>query len=574
MSGCSTSTPPTWPARQTAAGGCRPIAAKARAAPASRSKIASRFRECCPMFSANAVSSDSHRTSSPSKSNSPGWRPRHAADPRIVLLSQAAGSTNYFEDAFLARYLGYTLAEAGDLAVRGNRLYLKSRWPVFRRVDVLLRRPNSEQLDPLEIADSGSQGTAGLLQAMRSGNVAIANSPGSGLVESPIFRAFLPRLAEVIARRTADHAGRCHLVVRRSERMQRTCSTRLDDLIILPAYRRRGEPVSQISRLAEYDSQRTGRAHSSRSRRTLSLKNGSSVPAHRPGAAKCCKPCYIALRTFAVAAGRQLQSHAWRTGARLGIARALGTFTARRRAQQRHLGAGRRPGRTGFAAYRGRTKSCRFAAAASIFPAVRRNTSSGSADTPCAPNRSPSCFAPPHAGWRVKSRSTAFRNCRICCACSPSRARSNRVTLSKKSANSFRRSKSNCRKSAFDDGPPGALRATVTSLTSLAATVRDLMSLDSWRIIRQMNDDFRPTPGRHGFLDLLDKIDVLLVQLAAYAGEIAESMTRTYAWRFLDLGRRLERGTAGIATRARHARPRRRQRTRSRSKRCSKFSTA
>jgi uncharacterized alpha-E superfamily protein len=94
---------------------------------------------------------------------------------------------------------------------------------------------------------------------------------------------------------------------------------------------------------------------------------------------------------------------------------------------------------------------------------------------------------------------------------------------------------------AFDNGPPNALRATVSSLASLGATVRDLMSLDSWRIIRQMNDDFRPTPGRHGFLDLLDKIDMLLVQLAAYAGEIAESMTRTYAWRFLDLGRRLER---------------------------------
>jgi uncharacterized alpha-E superfamily protein len=95
--------------------------------------------------------------------------------------------------------------------------------------------------------------------------------------------------------------------------------------------------------------------------------------------------------------------------------------------------------------------------------------------------------------------------------------------------------------SAFDDGPPGALRATVTSLVTLAATVRDLMSLNSWRIIREMNDDFRPTPGRSGFLDLLEKIDVLLVHLSAYAGEIAESMTRAYTWRFLDLGRRLER---------------------------------
>ncbi|HYO24262.1 MAG TPA: alpha-E domain-containing protein, partial [Lacipirellulaceae bacterium] len=55
------------------------------------------------------------------------------------------------------------------------------------------------------------------------------------------------------------------------------------------------------------------------------------------------------------------------------------------------------------------------------------------------------------------------------------------------------------------------------------------------------DEDFRPSPGRNPFLDMLDKIDVLLIHLAAYAGQVAESMTRTHAWRFHDLGRRLER---------------------------------
>ena len=119
--------------------------------------------------------------------------PKHDDEPRIVLLSQAAGSINYFEDAFLARYLGYPLAEAGDLAVRRNRLYLKSL-AELSPVNVLLRRPNSEHLDPLEVGDTSAQGTAGLLQVARTGNVAIANSPGTGLIESPIFRSFLPRL--------------------------------------------------------------------------------------------------------------------------------------------------------------------------------------------------------------------------------------------------------------------------------------------------------------------------------------------------------------------------------------------
>ncbi|HMO85299.1 MAG TPA: alpha-E domain-containing protein, partial [Lacipirellulaceae bacterium] len=67
------------------------------------------------------------------------------------------------------------------------------------------------------------------------------------------------------------------------------------------------------------------------------------------------------------------------------------------------------------------------------------------------------------------------------------------------------------------------------------------MSLDSWRIIRQMDEDFRPAPGRDGFLDMLEKLDLLIIHLAAYAGQVAETMTRTHAWRFLDVGRRLER---------------------------------
>jgi uncharacterized alpha-E superfamily protein len=66
------------------------------------------------------------------------------------------------------------------------------------------------------------------------------------------------------------------------------------------------------------------------------------------------------------------------------------------------------------------------------------------------------------------------------------------------------------------------------------------MSLDSWRIIRQMDDNFWRSPQSDGLLDVLEKIDGLLIQLAAFGGHVAESMTRTHAWRFLDLGRRLE----------------------------------
>ena len=177
-----------------------------------------------------------------------------------MILSQAAGSTNYFEDAFLARYLGYTLAEAGDFAVRRNRLYLKTL-AGLSLVNVLLRRPNSEHLDPLEIADADTQGTAGLLQAMRSGNVSVANTPGSGLVESPIFRAFMPRLAEKMLGEPLAMPGLATWWCGEPEICNYVLE-RLDELIVLPAYRRRGEPVSQISRLADMSRKTLGGTHS------------------------------------------------------------------------------------------------------------------------------------------------------------------------------------------------------------------------------------------------------------------------------------------------------------------------
>jgi uncharacterized alpha-E superfamily protein len=463
--------------------------------------------------------------------------PHNDGDPRIVILSQAAGSTNYFEDAFLARYLGYTLAEAGDLAVRRNRLYLKTL-AGLSLVNVLLRRPNSEHLDPLEIADSGTAGTAGLLQAMRSGNVTIANTPGSGLVESPIFRAFLPRLAEKILGEPLSMPGVATWWCGEPE----ICSyvlERLDELIILPAYRRRGEPVSQISRLAEM---------SRKALAALIQTNPGNFVAQeqivRSGAPAWSgtqlQPCYIALRTFAAAHG---DGYMVMPG---GLAR-VSTSTA---PLELSLLDGERS-KDAWVLAEGPVEHVSLLTASEGDLPLRR----GGVDL--------SSRAAEHFFWLGRHSVRAEALAKLI------RSAARRLTSEEQVdripelphllrllaeqgqiepgyvVEEIRKQLPSIEKqlptSAFDEGPPNALRATVTSLVSLASTVRDLMSLDSWRIIHQMNDDFRPSAGRHSFLDLLDKIDMLLVQLAAYAGEIAESMTRTYAWRFLDLGRRMER---------------------------------
>ena len=92
-----------------------------------------------------------------------------------MLLTPGPYNETYFEHAFLARYLGYTLVEGGDLTVRDNRVYLKLLGGL-QPVDVILRRLDDDYCDPLELRGDSFLGVPGLVQAVRAGNVAVANA--------------------------------------------------------------------------------------------------------------------------------------------------------------------------------------------------------------------------------------------------------------------------------------------------------------------------------------------------------------------------------------------------------------
>lgn len=114
---------------------------------------------------------------------------------RIVLLTPGPLNETYFEQVFLARYLGVTLVEGSDLTVRGKKLYLKTLHGL-EQVHVLLRRVDDEFLDPLELRPDSQLGVPGLLQALRAGEVVMANAPGAGVLESPGLAAFWPAVAK------------------------------------------------------------------------------------------------------------------------------------------------------------------------------------------------------------------------------------------------------------------------------------------------------------------------------------------------------------------------------------------
>lgn len=116
---------------------------------------------------------------------------------RTVLLSPGVQSPTYFEDAYLARYLGLTLTQTADLTVRGGNVYLKTLGGLVR-VDSILRRMADRSCDPLEIDPTSSEGVPGLTLAERMGNVHLANALGTGWCESPAVSAILPKLAPVL----------------------------------------------------------------------------------------------------------------------------------------------------------------------------------------------------------------------------------------------------------------------------------------------------------------------------------------------------------------------------------------
>jgi len=120
--------------------------------------------------------------------------PRAAREPRIVILTPGPRNETYFEHAYLASYLGYSLVQGDDLIVKSGRVWQRTL-AAPQPVDVILRRVDDDWCDPLELRSESRLGVTGLLDCVRRGNVSIANPLGSGLLENPALLAFLPAIA-------------------------------------------------------------------------------------------------------------------------------------------------------------------------------------------------------------------------------------------------------------------------------------------------------------------------------------------------------------------------------------------
>ncbi|WP_420154579.1 circularly permuted type 2 ATP-grasp protein, partial [Siphonobacter sp.] len=120
---------------------------------------------------------------------------REKADQlNVVYLTAGPNNETYFEQAYLASYLGFTLVQGNDLTVKNGYVWVKSI-EGLQRVDIIIRRVDDEWCDPLELRGGSKLGVAGLLQVIRNGHVMVINPPGSSILENTALNSFLPSVS-------------------------------------------------------------------------------------------------------------------------------------------------------------------------------------------------------------------------------------------------------------------------------------------------------------------------------------------------------------------------------------------
>jgi uncharacterized alpha-E superfamily protein len=100
----------------------------------------------------------------------------------------------------------------------------------------------------------------------------------------------------------------------------------------------------------------------------------------------------------------------------------------------------------------------------------------------------------------------------------------------------------------LDPHQAGGLKATLGQILRIATQLRDRLSPDSWQILYHLDHSLslsRPSESLEPS-EVLTALGRLIMELSGFAGMVSESMTRTFGWRFLDIGRRLERSTSTL----------------------------
>src|SRR6478609_7151667 len=119
--------------------------------------------------------------------------PAGVDDPNVVVLTPGVYNSAYFEHTLLARTMGVELVEGRDLECRRGKVYMRTT-EGLRRVDVIYRRLDDDFMDPVHFRGDSMLGVPGVVNAVRTGGVALANAIGNGVADDKLIYTYVPDL--------------------------------------------------------------------------------------------------------------------------------------------------------------------------------------------------------------------------------------------------------------------------------------------------------------------------------------------------------------------------------------------
>lgn len=463
--------------------------------------------------------------------------PRHRDNPRIVLLSQGPTNPNFYEDAYLSRYLGYSVVEGEDLAVRNDVVMLKTLGGLLP-VDAILRRVDESDCDPLELRGDSPHGVTGLLQSVRAGEVAVVNPLGSAWPECPALAGFLPGLCRALLDEDlllpsiptwwcGDPTALSHVL------------EHLPDFTIRHTYRDNREPLLHGDQLSqtELDSLRkkiVARPGEFVAQQRLQRSTAPVWIGERP------EPWNVALRTYLVSSGR---SYLCLPG---GLARVSPQSNTLDHSISRGEGS-----KDVWVLSFGPVSPISLLKPPGYIQELKRSGAE-------LPSRvADNLF---WLGRHVERADGAARLLRTFvirllgeAGGSPEQGLLVRALAElgqiepgyavEDMSQQLPPIEQALPRMVFDPTETFGLRAIIHRVNRTASLVRERLSLDSWRLINQVFHEFEPAEpiDEWELPQLQRRLNILITDLSAFSGLVAEGMTRTLGWRFLDLGRRLER---------------------------------
>jgi len=119
--------------------------------------------------------------------------PEGVQNPTIGLLTPGIYNSAYFEHSFLSQQMGVELVEGQDLVVEDGYVHMLTT-KGLKRVDVLYRRIDDDFIDPAVFRPDSLLGVKGLIEVYKSGRIAMANAPGTGIADDKVVYAYVPRI--------------------------------------------------------------------------------------------------------------------------------------------------------------------------------------------------------------------------------------------------------------------------------------------------------------------------------------------------------------------------------------------